>query len=236
MILSHKQIEEIAVAVTNDFNEFFFGKDVEIVRFARATPIDQLAKDYLGLSVSFARLSSDGSICGLTAYSEITLEAVAYNAIGQFLMLAEKQAVQNREIGNLRKTAIKECADNIRALQMQSEQLKGVKLRLYEKYTSGSITREEYLRQKTVTDAKIADNEEAIRRGHERMQELDSEQSCSDKRLDEVCSEYQTATALTYELAHAFISAIYIHDQDNIEIVWKFGDIFDKTEISKVVP
>ena len=54
-------------------------------------------------------------------YSEITLEAVAYNAIGQFLMLAEKQAVQNREVGNLRKTAIRECADKIRALQMQSE-------------------------------------------------------------------------------------------------------------------
>ena len=169
-------------------------------------------------------------------YSEITLEAVAYNAIGQFLMLAEKQAVQNREVGNLRKTAIKECADNIRALQMQSEQLKGVKLRLYEKYTSGSITREEYLRQKTVTDAKIAENEEAIRRGHERTQELDSEQSCSDERLDAVCKEYRKSEALTYELAHAFISAMYIHDQDNIEIVWKFGDIFDKAEISKVVP
>ena len=169
-------------------------------------------------------------------YSEITLEAVAYNAIGQFLMLAEKQAVQNREVGNLRKTAIKECADNIRALQLQSEQLKGVKLRLYEKYTSGSITRDEYLRQKKVTDAKIADNEETIRRGHERMQELDSEQSCSDERLDAVCKEYRKSEALTYELAHAFISAMYIHDQDNIEIVWKFGDIFDEAEISKVVP
>ena len=169
-------------------------------------------------------------------YSEITLEAVVYNAIGQFLMLAEKQAVQNREVGNQRKTAIKECADNIRALQMQSEQLKGVKLRHYEKYTSGSITRDEYLRQKKVTDAKIADNEEAIRRGHERMQELDSEQSCSDERLDAVCKEYRKSEALTYELAHAFISEMYIHDQDNIEIVWKFGDIFDEAEISKVVP
>lgn len=166
-------------------------------------------------------------------YSEITLEAAAYNAIGQFLLLAEKQTVQNREVGKLRKTAIKECADHIRSLQMQSEQLKGVKLRLYERYTSGSISKDEYLHQKKATDAKIADNDEAIRRGHERMQELDSEQSCSDKRLDEVCNEYQTATALTYELAHAFISAMYIHDQDNIEIVWKFNDIFENTEGKK---
>lgn len=63
MILSHMQIEEIASAVTKDFNEFFFGKDADNERStAQATPIDQFAKDYLGLSVSFAHLSSDGSL------------------------------------------------------------------------------------------------------------------------------------------------------------------------------
>ena len=70
MILSHKEIEEIAAAVTEDFNEFFFGSQVEEVQAPRATPIDQLAKDYLGLTVSFAKLSKDGSICGLTAYAD----------------------------------------------------------------------------------------------------------------------------------------------------------------------
>ena len=77
MILSHKQIEEIAAAVTKDFNEFFFGKDADIGRStAQATPIDQFASDYLGLSVSFANLSSDGSLCGLTTYvdTEYTIE------------------------------------------------------------------------------------------------------------------------------------------------------------------
>ena len=71
MILSHKQIEEIAAAVTKDFNEFFFGMEADIGRTTvRATPIDQFAGDYLGLSVSFARLSPDGSLCGLTAYTD----------------------------------------------------------------------------------------------------------------------------------------------------------------------
>ena len=52
-------------------------------------------------------------------YSEITLEAVAYNAIGQFLMLAEKQAVQNREVGNLRKTATP-TSQNLRHMLSES--------------------------------------------------------------------------------------------------------------------
>ena len=62
MILSQKQIEEIAAAVTEDFNKFFFGTESGEVRMARATPIDQFARDYLGLDVSFTRLSFDGSI------------------------------------------------------------------------------------------------------------------------------------------------------------------------------
>ena len=70
MILSHQQIEEIAAAVTKDFNEFFFGKELDNPRIARATPIDQFAKDYLGLNVSFTHLSADGSLCGLTAYTD----------------------------------------------------------------------------------------------------------------------------------------------------------------------
>ena len=60
MILSHKEIEEIAVAVTKDFNEFFFGPDTDGARLPRGTPIDQFASEYLGLNVSFADLSADG--------------------------------------------------------------------------------------------------------------------------------------------------------------------------------
>lgn len=167
-------------------------------------------------------------------FNEKVLESVVYNAIGLYFELAEKQVVQDREIGNLRKAAIKECADHIRTLQMQSEKLKGIKLRLYEKYTSGSITKDEYLKQKKVTDMKIAENDEAIQRGHERMQELDSDQSCSDDKLCAVCDEYKNSTALTYELTHAFISAVYIHDHHNIEIIWKFKDIFDQSEGDRI--
>ena len=71
MILSQKQIEEIAASTTKDFNRFFFGDEADKPdRPALPTPIDQFAKNYLGLQVSFARLSPDGSICGITAYAD----------------------------------------------------------------------------------------------------------------------------------------------------------------------
>lgn len=157
-------------------------------------------------------------------YGETWIESVVQNALEQYLMLAEKQAVQDREVSSLRKAAIKECAETIRSLQKQMEQLKATKLRIYEKYTAGSITKGEYLKQKALLDDKTTGAEKEIRQGHERMQELDSERQCSDDRLNEVCSEYQGSKELTFDFAHAFISAIYIHSQDNIEIVWKFKD------------
>ncbi len=112
----------------------------------------------------------------------------------------------------------------------QNEQHKASKLRLYEKYAAGSITKEAYIQQKAATDAKIAENDETIQRSHERMEELDSETACSDEKLDAVCEQYADCKALTYELTHAFISAVYIYDLDNIEIVWKFKDFLTTSE------
>lgn len=63
MILSHHQIEDIGAAVIQDFNKFFYCVSAALGdKYVRATPIDQFARDYLGLSVRFARLSVDGSI------------------------------------------------------------------------------------------------------------------------------------------------------------------------------
>ena len=71
MILSQRQLEEVAASTTKDFNRFFFGDEADKPdRSALPTPIDQFAKNYLGLRVSFARLSPDGSICGVTAYAD----------------------------------------------------------------------------------------------------------------------------------------------------------------------
>lgn len=157
-------------------------------------------------------------------YGEAELERVVFNAIGQYVSLAKKQAVQNRKVGKVRKNAIDECTSRIRALQSQAEQLKGVKLRWYEKYTAGAISREEYLKAKSETDTKIAETDEAIRKAHDRMQQLDSERSCSDDKLEAVCDEYSKSEKLTYELAHAFVKAVYVHSDNRIDLEWKFKD------------
>ena len=147
MILSHKQIEEIAVAVTKDFNEFFFGKEDEEVRIARATPIDQLAKDFLGLTVSFARLSSDGSICGLTAYAD-TEYIVEEMGVRRTIPLKSNQVLLDMEFikpgqvqqlcGKRRFTLAHECAHQI-LFQMETDEGKGACQKKYSARSAYSL-------------------------------------------------------------------------------------------------
>ena len=157
MILSQKNIEEIAAVVTKDFNEFYFGCSSEDTRrMARGTPIDQFAKEYLGMIVSFARLSSDGSICGLTAYADteyITEEMGVKRVIplrkNQILM--DASFIQPGQVyklcGKRRFTLAHECAHQI-LFQMESETVRSSCTQKYSARTAYSLrdlkTREDW--------------------------------------------------------------------------------------------
>ncbi len=69
MYLSKFQIEEMGAAVLQDFRN-------TTGIYTPFTPIDQLASEYLGLHVKFAKLSDDGEICGLTAYADTNYSVV----------------------------------------------------------------------------------------------------------------------------------------------------------------
>jgi len=157
MILTHIKIEEIAVAVTKDFNQFFFGTEAETDRgFIQATPIDQLARDYLGLSVSFTRLSSDGSICGLTAYTdtEYHIEGMGVKrtiSLKQNQVLMDESFIQPGQVrklcGKRRFTLAHECAHQI-LYQLESDEAKVAYKKRYAERTVYSLrdlkTREDW--------------------------------------------------------------------------------------------
>lgn len=133
MILTHTKIEEIAAAATKDFNQFFFGTEVEMERnFVQATPIDQFARDYLGLRVTFARLSSDGSICGLTAYADTEYQieemgATRTIALKQNQILLDESFIAPGQVrklcGKRRFTLAHECAHQL-LYQLESDEAK----------------------------------------------------------------------------------------------------------------
>lgn len=133
MILSRSQLNEIAAAVTDDFNRFFFGFPPEEERDELLpTMIDQLATDYLGLEVVFAPLSADGSICGLTAYAPTYFIAEENGVVHRFAIkenqvVLDTSFVQPEQIkrlcGKRRFTLAHECAHQI-LFQMESDEIK----------------------------------------------------------------------------------------------------------------
>lgn len=133
MILSHLEIEQIALAVTQDFAKCIYGDSTETKRrVPRATPIDQFARDYLGLNIGFARLSPDESVCGLTCYAdtEYTFEE---NGVVRTLPIRQNQILldisfqvpgrKKRLHGKRRFTLAHECAHQL-LFQMESDDVK----------------------------------------------------------------------------------------------------------------
>ena len=123
---------------------------------ARGTPIDQFAKEYLGCEVSFAHLSPDGSICGLTAYADteyITEEMGVKRTIplrkNQILM--DTSFIQPGQVqklrGKRRFTLAHECAHQI-LFQMESETAQSAYAKKYSARTVYSLrdfkTREDW--------------------------------------------------------------------------------------------
>ncbi len=115
------------------FNRFFFGDEADKPdRSALPTPIDQFAKNYLGLRVSFARLSPDGSICGVTAYAD-TEYKITELGITRTLALKRNQVILDESFirsGNVQRLCAKrrftlahECAHQI-LFQLESEEVK----------------------------------------------------------------------------------------------------------------
>lgn len=138
MYLSYAKIEEIAQTVLDEFNGFFFGDSKE-GKIPHATPIDQFAQEFLGLSVRIERLCSDGSICGVTAYSETELTTTIFGCpismpVKQNEILLDIEFMQpgnvQRLCGKRRFTLAHECAHQI-LFQMESDEGKAACRRQY---------------------------------------------------------------------------------------------------------
>lgn len=100
MILSRIALEAVAAAITKDFFQSYYGDELDNPnRFVLATPINALAKDYLGLRVSYAPLSPDGSICGLTSYSD-TSYTIRIDQQPYAIQLKRNQIILNMSFRN----------------------------------------------------------------------------------------------------------------------------------------
>lgn len=104
-------------------------------------------------------------------------------------------------------------------------QWKGTKMRLYERYKAGEVSREDYMALIEKGKTRMEELEQARRGAQaelERMQEVSGSEEISDEELTGL-SELEV---FDKDRLKALIEKVVVYGEDAVEIVWKVGNPF----------
>lgn len=159
-------------------------------------------------------------------FSEKEIEGIVFRAIMQMLAVCQEHKKQKSSLMMTRKERIAACVAELQRLEQQQERYKQEKFRAYENYSNGGLAKDIYLKQKAEIDGRIT----AVQSQRDEQEQLLSELerlSFQDKAQEEdVFLSYAGVTELTAELARTFIKEILVFSPTEIEIVWKFRNVF----------
>ena len=157
---------------------------------------------------------------------EAEMNQIVFYAIRDYMALADKKRKSARAFQSERKTAIRTDMLSLSQMQEKIEKLKKDKLKAYEKYGSDQISKADYLKQKKLIDGKISALQKEIVKASSHMSDLEEYAPEVGSELEAACEAYKSEDHLTYDMAHAFIDRIIVSADGNIEIKWRFKDIF----------
>ena len=142
MILSHDMIEAYAICYLDSFSRRCHLEEVSPNKrkYARATPIEQFATQYLGLELLYTKLSDVGSVLGITAYEDTAYQYTADGKVKTVPLLKNQVLLDTslapnklRDINRCRRrfTIAHECAHQI-LFRMESFENREVCRRMYD--------------------------------------------------------------------------------------------------------
>lgn len=150
------------------------------------------------------------------------IEQRIYDAIMLFLKAADEKGNLSDKFLKKKKSEIQKNMDMLTDFQKQCGKLKKQKLKSYEEYSGGVMTKQAYLDDKRIIDEKLRTIEISIATAKQRIADLESleESEPQTSQFDRFLNELR----LTYEMANAFVEAVYIYPDGTNEICWKFKD------------
>ena len=187
---------------------------------------------YCGHKRSAVELSG----CSMAHYEENDLNAKVLNAIDRVISVAQvlEAKLESRNLA-------KEIPDE-KHIETQIRVMKEERIRQYEGYADGMITRQEYIAVKAKIDRKIekleADLEEVRELLAEEQRILEEIKKISSAGVNETDSpdgeptedgpEKPKPHVLTRALVETFIDSVYVYDMEHIEIVFTCEDVMKK--------
>jgi DNA invertase Pin-like site-specific DNA recombinase len=116
---------------------------------------------------------------------------------------------------------------DIQNLQNLTEQTKSTKINLWERCRDGSISRERFQADSEQLNNQVSSYEAKIKDLKIQMEEKPSD------NVNKLAASLQGLSGiqeLTRELVVEFISEIKVHTPECIEIIWKYGDVFEQMQ------
>lgn len=160
-------------------------------------------------------------------FSEKEIEGIIFRAVMQMLAMCQERKKQKSHLCLTRKERIAACVAELQKLEQQQERYRQEKFRAYEDYSGGALAKDAYLRQRADIDGKLAAAKAEQEAQEQLLSELEHLAFQDKAQEDDVFTSFAGATELTAELAHTFIREVLVSSPTEIEIVWKFRDVFD---------
>ncbi|MCL1878438.1 MAG: recombinase family protein [Defluviitaleaceae bacterium] len=184
--------------------------------FSRREPKTQCAY-FVCISNSFANCG-----CSRERLLESELHETVLYAIKKQAETVLCQNSVNSELKSYAAEAVKKIRKEISAFKISVDKLKQLKIRLYENYRDGKISKELFLVEKERVEQKILG---FISRIEENKQRLERS-SLGNKNQFEF-KDFADAPCLTAQMVQVFVSAVYIFSPNSIKVEWNFADDFE---------
>ena len=160
-------------------------------------------------------------------FTEKEIEGIVFRAIMQMLAMCQERKKQKSSLTLTRKERIAACVAELQRLEQQQERYRQEKFRAYEDFSGGTLAKDAYLRQRADIDSKLASAKAEQEAQEQLLSELEHLAFQDKAQEDDVFTSFAGATELTAELAQTFIKEVLVSSPSEIEIVWKFRDVFD---------
>ena len=164
--------------------------------------------------------SGKQSECCTEQYPVKHIDEVVWNAIKELLFTLESLGVKAR---NKAKEQMKAAKAIRKTLDSEIEKLKAEKLRQYEFYADGVITREQYIHKKAELNDRIQELESESK-GQAEKYDCQSELLESATKMNSLVTEFSGEKKLSRKMVMALIESVYIYDPKRIEIVFQHED------------
>lgn len=176
---------------------------------------------YMGYLISMGIYSFKGVKVGLDCAngSSWNIAKSVFDALGAdtYVINVVNRGMQEKQSITVR------CVD-IEDLEKQAEAIRVEQIKLYESYADGVLLRDAYIEKKKVLSEKLAALQDSIRTEKE-------EQECADELDEEIraltkqASEKTYIGGLTKECVDAFVSMVYLYDDQTMKIEFNCEDV-----------